>query len=169
MALIVLTAALALLFLCQTYSCCCCRKYNHPSPCQRWFSQPANQPASHVPTADVRLVKCKGSRRWHTSTPIEEARRMLNKKKYIYVFFFWEKYHMSTEADGCRSVWDTDWSLSSVEVRKPSEREERRAWWNRRLARWSFWPLMPENLQLGCVLTRLCFFFFCAYLLFGCF
>lgn len=93
---IVLTAPLALAFLCQTYSCCCCRKYNHPSLCQRWFSQPANQPTNQLPISQPPtsvLFSAKKCRRWHTSTPIEEARRMLNneKKKKINIYFFQRK------------------------------------------------------------------------------
>lgn len=94
------------------------------------------------------------------STPIgtclvpEETQGPLNKKN---------KYRISIKANACRAVWDTDWNLTSDEVRKLREKRARRD----RKAGWLHlcWLMIPENLQSAASILAQ-FIFFC--LLVGC-
>lgn len=109
------------------------------------------------------LFSAKVSCCWHMSTPIgtclvpEEAQGPLNIKK---------KYRISIKANACRAVWDTDWNLTSDEVRKLREKRarlDRKAGWLH-----LYWLMIPENLQCAAsILAQL--FFFKGCLLVGCF
>lgn len=85
---------------------------------------PASQPAftSKPPTSVLFIAKdVVGNTRQFRSKNPKHCWIIIKNNIYI-LFFGGEKNHMSTEADGCWNVWETDWSLSSVEVRNPKKK-----------------------------------------------